>query len=275
VAAATVLALGSAVLHAAWNLLVKTSSDRLIAAWGLYVAGGLLFLPVFLVIDRPGADTLPFLAASSVVHVVYVVALTRAYHHGDFSFAYPLARGGGALLAAVGGVVFLADSLSGLAWLAIAIVVAGLASLVGPGVSRVALLWAGLTAATIGTYTTLDAAGARRSSGLGYGIAIVLGAGLVLSAAIVASGRAGRLAPGVRREWPRFLVGGVCSTLAYSMVLAAARLAPVGYVASLRESSVILGAGAGWLFLHERLGRARLGSALVVTAGLVLLVVCH
>ena len=65
----------------------------------------------------------------------------------------------------------------------------------------------------------------------------------------------------------------MCSTLAYSMVLAGARLAPVGYVAALRESSVILGAGAGWLFLHERLGRARLASALVVTAGLVLLIV--
>jgi drug/metabolite transporter (DMT)-like permease len=271
--AATFLALGSAVLHATWNLLVKTSSDRLIAAWGLYLTGGILFLPVFLVIDRPGADALPFLAASSVVHVVYVVALTRAYQHGDFSFAYPLARGGGALLAAIGGVLFLTDSLSGLAWLAIAIVVGGLASLVRPGVSRVALLWAGLTAATIGTYTTLDAAGARRSSGLGYGIAIVLGAGVLLSAAIVASGRAGRLAPAIQREWPRFLVGGVCSTLAYSMVLAGARLAPVGYVAALRESSVILGAGAGWLFLHERLGRARLASALVVTAGLVLLIV--
>jgi drug/metabolite transporter (DMT)-like permease len=267
------LALGSAVLHATWNLLVKTSRDRLVAAWGLYLTGGILFLPVFLVVDRPGADVLPFLAASSVVHVAYVVALTRAYQHGDFSFAYPLARGGGALFAAIGGVLFLADSLSGLAWLAIAIVVGGLASLVRPGVSRVALLWAGLTAATIGTYTTLDAAGARRSSGLGYGIAIVLGAGLVLSAAIVASGRAGRLGPAIEREWPRFLVGGVCSTLAYSMVLAGARLAPVGYVAALRESSVILGAGAGWLFLHERLGRARLASALVVTAGLVLLIV--
>src|SRR3954452_408560 len=125
--AATFLALGSAVLHATWNLLVKTSSDRLVAAWGLYLTGGILFLPVFLVIDRPGADALPFLAASSVVHVVYVVALTRAYRHSDFSFAYPLARGGGALFAAVGGVLFLADSLSGLAWLAIAIVVGGLA----------------------------------------------------------------------------------------------------------------------------------------------------
>jgi drug/metabolite transporter (DMT)-like permease len=271
--AATFLALGSAALHAAWNLLVKTSSDRLIAAWGLYVTGGIIFLPVLLVVDRPGADTLPFLAASSMVHVVYVVALTRAYQHGDFSFAYPLSRGGGALFAAIGGVLFLADTLSGLAWLAIAIVVSGLASLVRPGVSRVALLWAGLTAVMIGIYTTLDAAGARRSSGFGYGIVLVLGAGLLLTAAIVTSGRAGRLAPALREEWPRFLVGGVCSTLAYSMVLAGARLAPVGYVAALRESSVILGAAAGWLFLHERLGRARLASALVVTVGLLLLIV--
>jgi drug/metabolite transporter (DMT)-like permease len=44
-------------------------------------------------------------------------------------------------------------------------------------------------------------------------------------------------------------------------------------VAALRESSVVLGAGAGWLFLHERLGRARLASAAVVTTGLALLIV--
>ena len=271
--AATFLALGSAALHAAWNLLVKTSADRLLAAWGFYLVGGILFLPFLPLVGVPGANTLPFLAASSVVHVVYVVALTRAYHHADFSFAYPLARGGGALVAAVGGLVFLGDALSGLAWLAIAIVVGGLASLVRPAVGRIALLWAGLTAAMIGTYTTLDAAGARRSSGLGYGIAIVLAAGAVLSVVLVASGSGRRVTPALRAEWPRYLLGGVCSTLAYSLVLAGARLAPVGYVAALRESSVVLGAGAGWLFLHERLGRARLASALVVATGLTLLIV--
>jgi drug/metabolite transporter (DMT)-like permease len=151
--------------------------------------------------------------------------------------------------------------------------VGGLASLVRPQVGRIALLWAGLTAATIGVYTTLDAAGARRSSGLGYGIAITLGAGLALSVTLLGSRQRSRVGPALRQDWRRFLVGGVCSTLAYSMVLAGARLAPVGYVAALRESSVILGAGAGWLFLHERLGRARLASAGVVTTGLVLLIV--
>jgi drug/metabolite transporter (DMT)-like permease len=270
---ATLLALGSAGLHAAWNLLIMTSSERLLAAWGQFLVGGLLFVPVLLLVGVPGSAALPFLVGSSPVHVLYVLALTRAYHHGDFSFAYPLARGGGALLAAVGGVLFLSDVLSGLAWLAIAIVVGGLASLVRPQVSRLALLWAGLTAATIGTYTTLDAAGARRSSGLGYGIALVLGAGIALSVLLLVVGRAGDIVPAVRLEWRRYLVGGVCSTLAYSMVLAGARLAPVGYVAALRESSVVLGAGAGWLFLHERLGRGRLVAASIVATGLVLLIV--
>jgi drug/metabolite transporter (DMT)-like permease len=271
--AATLLALGSAVLHAAWNLLVKTSTDRLLAAWGQFLVGGLLFVPLLPLVGVPGASALPFLAASSTVHVLYVVALTRAYEHGEFSFAYPLARGAGALLAAIGGVLFLADSLSALAWLAIAIVVGGLASLVRPRVGRAALLWAGLTAATIGIYTTLDAAGARRSSGLGYGIVITLGAGLALSVTLRLSRQGSRIAPALRRDWRRYLVGGVCSTLAYSMVLAGARLAPVGYVAALRESSVVLGAAAGWFLLHERLARPRLASALVVTTGLVLLIV--
>jgi len=273
VVAATFLALGSAALHAAWNLLVKTSPDRLLAAWGQFLVGGLVFVPLLPLAGVPGASRLPFLAASSVVHVLYVFALTRAYSHGDFSFAYPLARGAGALIAAIGGVVFLADSLPALAWLAIAVVVGGLASLVRPQVGRVALLWAGLTAATIGLYTTLDAAGARRSTGLGYGIAVTLGAGLALSVTLLASRQGHRIGHALRRDWRRYLVGGVCSTLAYSMVLAGARLAPVGYVAALRESSAVLGAGAGWLFLHERLGRPRLASALVVTTGLVLLIV--
>ena len=271
--AATLLALGSAALHATWNVLVKVSSDRLLAGWGQFLVGGILFAPVLLITGPPGWDVAPYLVASSLIHVLYVLALTRAYHHGDFSFAYPLARGGGALVAAVGGVVFLDDHLSGLAWLAIAVIVLGLVSLVRPSTSSVALLWAGLTAATIGTYTTIDAAGARDSNGFGYAAVLVLGAGIALTAVVIASGRRARMAPALRAEWRRFVVGGLCTALAYAMVLAAFRLAPVGYVAALRESSVVLGALAGWLFLHERLGRARLASSGVVAVGLVLLVV--
>jgi drug/metabolite transporter (DMT)-like permease len=73
-------------------------------------------------------------------------------------------------------------------------------------------------------------------------------------------------------ERTRIALGGIAAVTAYSMVLAAVRLAPVGYVAALRESSVVLAALAGWLLLHERLGRARLVSSAVVAAGLILLI---
>ncbi len=270
---ATLLALGSAGLHAFWNFLVKTSEQRLFTAWGQFLVGGVITLPVLVAIGFPDSSAWPYLAISSLVHVVYVLALIRAYHHGDFSVAYPLARGGGALLAAVGGVAFLSDDLSALSWLAIAVVTGGLASLVRRNVGHVALLWAGLTAITIGTYTTIDAAGARKSeSGVAYGIALVLGAALAISVYGACRGELGAFTRYLRGDWRRVSAGGLASVLAYSMVLAGVRLAPVGYVASLRESSVVVGAAAGWLLLHERLGRARLASALVVAAGLVLLV---
>jgi drug/metabolite transporter (DMT)-like permease len=208
------------------------------------------------------------------VHVVYVCALVRAYHHADFSFAYPLARGGGALIAAIGGVTFLSDELSSLSWLAIAIVFVGLLSLVRPSVGLVAIGWALLTALTIGVYTTLDAAGARRTdSGFVYGIVLVVGAAIAISTLGVALGRGPAFVRYLRTtQRMRIVAGGLAAVVAYSMVLAAVRLAPVGYVASLRESSVVLGAAAGWLLLHERLGRARVVSSIVVAAGLILLI---
>lgn len=269
---ATLLALGSAALHASWNLLIKTSDERFLAAWGQFLIGGLCFVPLLVVVGPPGVAVWPFLVASSVVHVGYTAALVRAYHHGDFSLAYPLARGAGALTVAVGGVMFLSDALPAGAWLGIVIVVVGLASLVRPGASVLALGWAGLTGVTIGTYTTIDIEGARRSTGFGYGITLMLGVALALSLAGVASGRGPAFARSLASSWRRYALGGVLVTTAYSMVLAAGRLAPAGYVAALREASVVLGALGGWVLLHERFGRARVLSAAVVAGGLGVLV---
>jgi drug/metabolite transporter (DMT)-like permease len=77
----------------------------------------------------------------------------------------------------------------------------------------------------------------------------------------------------VRTSWRRHLVSGVCLATAYSLVLVAVRYASVGYVATLRESSVVLGAALGWLLLHERLGGRRLVSAVIVSVGLIALVI--
>lgn len=270
---ATVLALVAALLHAAWNLLIKTADDRDLAAWGQFVFGGAALTPVFLFTGFPELRSLPFLVASAVIHVLYVRALVAAYQHGDFSLAYPLARGGGALTAAVLGVIALGDGLGLGGWVALAVVTLGLGSLIRPGAPRAEVVYALLTAVLIGTYTVIDAAGARHTSnGFAYGVALTGLSAVTLSIVGLVRGRGGAFVGSVRRSWPRHLLSGICLATAYSLVLVAVRFASVGYVATLRESSVVLGAALGWLLLEERLGGRRLISAAIVTTGLVALV---
>src|SRR4051812_29913694 len=161
--AATLLALAAAGLHATWNLLIKRADDRELAALGQFVAGAVIFAPVLLVAGLPDRDAWPYLLASGVVHLAYIYALTTAYHHGDFSLAYPLARGGGALVAAVVGAIVLGDTLAAGAWCALVVVAVGLASLVQPGTPFDEIVYALLTAAVIGTYTVIDTSGSRHT----------------------------------------------------------------------------------------------------------------
>lgn len=272
---ATVLALSAAMLHTAWNLLLKTApeADRDLTSWGLFLVGGALALPVATALGGPGLVAAPWLTLSTLIHLAYINALVAAYRQGDFSLAYPLARGGGAMVAAVGGALFLGDTLPVLAWVAIAVVVAALASLIGPGVSLTTVRNALVTAVAIGSYTLVDAHGARVSaSALAYGLSTTTTAALGLSVMFLLRGRGPALRTAFPLQWWRWTIAGVCTAAAYAAVLVAVRYADVGYVAMLRESSVVLGAFIGWRVLQEPMGGRRLASSGVVLVAMVALI---
>lgn len=269
---ATVLALAAAALHASWNLLVKTSGDRDLTAWGQFLVGGTLLLPALAVTGLPPRDVAPQLIASGLVHILYVRALVSAYRHGDFSMTYPLARGSGALLAAVGGSALFGDDLSIGSWVGASIVAGGLLLLVDRDAPTRALLAAASTGVLIATYTLIDASGARDADGFSYGVALTFLAGLFMTVDGAARGRVGAFVGHLRSEPARVAASGVFLTVAYSLVMVAVNHAPVGYVAMLRESSIVLGAAAGWLLLGEQLGGRRLICAGIITAGMAVLV---
>jgi uncharacterized membrane protein len=149
----------------------------------------------------------------------------------------------------------------------------GLASLVRPDAPRAELGYAVATALVIGTYTVIDAAGARRTdNGFAYAVVLTATSAIALTAVGAARGRMRPFVASLRASSWRYVVSGVCLTAAYGLILVAVRFAPVGYVATLRESSVVLGSAAGWLWLREALGGRRLASSCVVTVGLVTLV---
>ena len=272
---ATVFALAAALLHAGWNLRVKASEDRFIALWGQFLAAGFVCGVGLAVTGLPARDALPWVALSCAIHLPYVLSLAKAYGAGDFSLAYPLARGGGALVAALGGLLLLDDHLSALGWLAILVVTGGLVSFVRPGTSWASIRWALLVACLIGSYTLADAVGARRTDGVAYVLATFAATALSVSAWGVATGRVAEMRRSFGRDWKIHLTSGLASAAAYGLVLYAVRWAPVGYVTALRESSVVVAALAGWRVLSEGRGRARVASATVVGSGLVLLVIAR
>jgi multidrug transporter EmrE-like cation transporter len=209
-------------------------------------------------------------AITGLVHVPYVACLAWAYDHGDFSVAYPIARGSGAALSALGGVVLLDDSVGPWTVVAIVVVAAGMGVLaLGAHHRQVVLaLFVGLT---IGVYTVNDS-DAVRTYGASYAFAVFVLTGLATTLLGVALGRSGAMAAAVRTNWQRFATTGVMVAACYGLVLVAVRRAPVGYVAALRESSVLIAALLGARYLAEAEGQRRTFAAAVILGGIVLLI---
>lgn len=267
------LALAAAALHASWNLAVKQSADRRLSLWGQFFIAGLICaitLGVWIVIDGMPTIAWRWVFFSGAIHLPYILALARAYDMGDFSMSYPIARGGGALLAAIGGVVVLDDNLSTLSMIGIVAVVAGLLVLASTG-NRPTVIAALTVALSIGAYTLVDSHGARISDALPYTLALMMFEA-VITTSWMSITRRSEMLPTLRKNWKILTAGAIASTAAYAMVLIAVQHAPVGYVAALRESSVVLAAFAGWRYLNEGDHRRRIASAVIVLIGMVILV---
>src|SRR6185369_2160594 len=88
-----VLVLAAALMHASWNVMAKTTGDKLLniglISLGLGVVG-LVFIPF---VSFPDAASWHFLLGSLLAHLGYYVFLSSGYRHGDLSQVYPIARG--------------------------------------------------------------------------------------------------------------------------------------------------------------------------------------
>ncbi|QKG26803.1 EamA family transporter [Actinomadura verrucosospora] len=277
------------VLHATWNAIVKGAPDR----WASFALVGfgeaLVAVPLGLAAGPPDRAAWPWLAASVVVHTVYMGLLLAAYQLGDFSQVYPLARGSAPLLVAVLAAVALGERLSWTQDAGVAAVCGGLgvlafagrrgggtADLTEGGAARErdprAVAAALLTGVSIASYTLLDGVGVRHAGGSLSYTSWMFGIQAPLTVAIVLAVR-GRTVL-TRQDRPavlRGLAGGLISMASYGIVLWAQTRGALASVAALRETGVISGAVIGAVFFSERLGPRRIAAACVVAAGVVLI----
>lgn len=281
--AALLVTLGS-VAHATWNLLAtRAQGSGTLFVWA-YSLCSLAFLgpAAAVVVLVTGAQPSWTLAGASLVsglmHGTYALALQAAYTHADLNVAYPVARGLGPVLVVFWAVLVLAEPMTGLGWLGLALTVVGVVVVSAGGgavdAHRVAhgLRWGLLVAVTIAAYTLWDD---HAMTALDLDpVLYYVGTGVFMFAGLSVAVR-GRYAAGLavlHRQWRVAAAVGVLVPVAYVLVLVAMTMAPISVIAPLRSTSIAIGSVMAWLWLREPHGPRRLAGAALITLGVVALV---
>lgn len=271
-----VMVLGAALLHAAWNALVKVNADRLVMIAIMMmsqVAVAALALPFVAV---PTAESWPYIWASMVLNTAYCLFLIQAYRYGDLSHVYPLARGAAPLIVAVISVAIVGETLSRQAGLSVVVIALGIMSLaLTRGAAGFkdprALLYALGTGVFIAGYTVVDGLGARLAeSAHSYTVWVHLfdGIPIMMSALYL---RRGQILLSLEKTWKLGVLGGLMSFAAYWIVIWAMTQAPLALVSAVRESSMVFAVLFGVFFLKERLDLKRLASTAMTLIGTLML----
>ena len=266
-----------ALLHASWNALIKSSTDKSLDTALIHSLGGVIALPVLLWAGLPHPDAWPFIAASTVVHLGYYATLAAAYKYGDLGLTYPIMRGSAPLLVALSSAALLGEPLSGGLWLGIVGICAGvlLLGLAGRGArgagAQQAVVFALLNAVLIATYTIIDGLGVRAAgNALSYvAVLFLLDAFPYMLVVLWLRSPAQRVQAMAyfRGRWPIALVGTCASLGSYGIALWAMTHMPVAVVAALRETSVLFAVAMGFFLLRERLGWGKVIGALAIVGG--------
>jgi drug/metabolite transporter (DMT)-like permease len=265
---ALLLALGAAVLHATWNLLLAGAPDPRAATAAALGVAVVVFAPVAALAGSVDADVVPYVIASAVLETAYYLLLSAAYRKGELSAVYPVARGAAPVLILVAGVAGLGGGVGAVQVAGVVLAGAGVVAVQrGQRGQRAALGLALAVAATIAAYTLVDHEGLHHADPVPY-LWLVPTPSAVVTVALT-SREKGRRAV-TQALGPRAAAAGLTTFGAYALVLAALQRAPAAPVAAVRETSIVLAVAAGALFLREPVTRTRWLGALAVTGGVAL-----
>ena len=290
----------AAFFHAGWNMLLKGGRGGVAFNVIMLTATVILYLPGFLTLYHPGGlsrQAWLCVLASGTAHGVYFTLLAKSYSHADLSLAYPVARGSGAALAALGSALFLGEKPDAAGLTGIAAILAGMVLLWGSehahghlqsacgtqgcqseGSSRI--WWALGTGVSIGAYSLVDKVGVSLIHPFAYIYLVMASAAVIILLVSLAPKRPGETGARSWREelvyeWnrngTRAVAAGLFMLFTYLLVLSAMRTSNLSYVAPLRESSVLFSLLLGRLVLKERTTARRCAAGATISLGVLLL----
>jgi len=291
--AAILIVLVAAVLHATWNYWAKRAGGGLPFVYlvGLLInAGYIPVIAVYWYFKHPSLPPIALVAifVSGILKTGYSLFLQRGYRSGDFSLIYPLARGTGPLLSALGAILIFGERPSAVALLGALVIVGSIFWLAGghqwfrafndplhpknaTQAARRAAIYGITSGVFIAAYTLWD----KRGVGHLMIAPLIYDAGTALTQLILLAPFAWRRRGEVAREWREhranaFIMAGA-SPVGYVLILTAMQFTPVSYVAPAREISILIGMFFGARFLKEADARRRVWAAAAMVAGIVAL----
>jgi drug/metabolite transporter (DMT)-like permease len=267
------LVLGAALMHAVWNALLRSGTDRLWLIVVMNMTSAIVALPVAFISRSPSRMSWPYIATSVLLQIGYCIFLERAYREGGLSQVYPIARGASPLLVTLGAAVMTGERLQTSSLAGVAVVSLGIIALAFEG-TRPSLKssWAAVvTGVFIAAFTVTDGVGARLSGhAQSYAAWLFLVQGIAMPLVYITI--RGRLA--IARgshELFKAVACGIFAMLAYGAIIAALTLSPMGQVSALRETSILFAALIGVVFLDETLTLRRFSAVVMIAIGAITL----
>ncbi len=265
-----ILILVSALCHAVWSAIIKTSKNPLSLMGITSVLEVTIFLPLTFTVPFPTLEVWYFLIATVIIHVIYRLNVIYSYRYGDLSYIYPISRGSSCLFVAIISILFLSSDISVAGFVGILIVCIGL-FLISYS-KNLSFNFRGFalaisTAVLITAYTLVDGVGVRLSeNGFSYiyWLFTLNGIPLLIIGLISKDGLR-------KRETYTFRSGiaaGVFATSSYAIVVWSMQFIEIAYVSSIREISIVFAAIIGMLFLFEKNAKSRIIPSILIVSGI-------
>ena len=274
------LMLASAIIHAIIGLWLKKARDKFVFRAILALTTAAIIFPFIFIVPLPARAAWPYLIAGAVIHYIYQLSQIAAFERADMSLVYPVMRGTAPALAAAIAFFSLKESLSPLEITGLLLAAAALIAFGWPNKKRAvgwgaAMCFAILCGIMIATYSVVDGAGMRVTREVQGQIwsyfvwFFMMDWVLIVPTVLVVRRR--QLKTLIPQELKWGAIAGASSLVTYGAALIAFSLAPIGPMSAMRETSVVFGAVLAAVFLKEPFGRRRIGFAVLLTSGLILM----
>ena len=282
-----VLTLISGILNATWNFFSKKKSgDYSVMVTGLALSH-LTILPVTLIlISIQGLDihAIPVILLSGFFAGLNTVLLVFMYESSDISMAYPVTRGTGVMFIAILSSIFLGEQISHLAIVGISLVLLGVFLFALTRGRRLPDIWESIKRQKIAFFTGLSMVGYNLVDRVAvqsintlflYNLRGVVAMSFAIGFLMFQRGYTfSHMRDTFRHEWKYSCIIGYGGFTGYAIILMIYSLfaeAKASYVTPIRETSIVIGAILGFLFLKEKATLNKLAGILAIVLGVILI----